>query len=285
MPSGQTTFIGVDFSGSQQDNATWIAMATVAEGGRVDFQTPIPIRRSDLEQLLLTVDGPAVAALDFPFGLPADFAVTQGFIRWGEGLMDSCDRMAGTDWAEFEEVAAKYVAARKVRKQLREPGLNIEPKRASDNPPAYSPLHSGRPSMIQMTYHGMAMLGRLLARAPGRFRIPPLPANMWRSEVTLVELMPGQLLRARGDSGVGYKNGDKNLQRRHEILAIVEEWIGARLPEHVRLACRANTDCLDSVVNLAGALQWHRNPDAFTHPNAAQQGFAHDEGWLYTLRQ
>ena len=268
-----TTLIGVDFSGSRANNATWIAMASVADDGHVDFQTPFPIRRADLEQLLLTIDGPAIAALDFPFGLPADFAVTQGFIRWGEGLMDSCDRMSTTDQAEFEEVAREYVA------------VYGEPRRASDVSPAFSPLHQrGNPNMVPMTYHGMAMLGRLLARARGRFSIPPLPANSSRWQVALLELMPGQLLRARGDSGVGYKNGDNNLNRRHEILAIVEEWTGERLPEHVRLACRANADCLDAVVNLAGALQWHRDPQAFNQPDPAQQGSAHDEGWLYTLR-
>ncbi len=280
-----TTLIGVDFSGSQADNATWVAMAAVGDDGRIEWQTPFPIRRADLEQLLLTIEGPAVAALDFPFGLPADFAVTQGFIRWGEGLMDSCDRMSTTDQSEFEEVTAQYLAAYR-----QSDGLPVhcrcrrEPSRVCDNYPAYSPLHGVQPSMRQMTYHGMAMLGRLLARARGRFSIPPLPANSSRWQVALVELMPGQLLRARGDSGVGYKNGDNNLQRRHEILSIVETWIGSPLPEHVRLACRANADCLDAVVNLAGALEWHRNPDSFNHPNAAQQGFAHDEGWLYTLR-
>jgi len=267
-----TTLIGVDFSGSQADNATWVAMAAVDDDGGIDWQTPFPIRRADLEQLLLTIEGPAVAALDFPFGLPADFAVTQGFIRWGEGLMDSCDRMSTTDQAEFEEVAREYVSA------------YGEPRRASDVAPAFSPLHTTNPNMVPMTYHGMAMLGRLLARARGRFSIPPLPANSSRWQVVLVELMPGQLLRARGDSGVGYKNGDNNLRRRHEILSRLEEWVGSPLPEDVRLACRANADCLDAVVNLAGALQWHRNPDAFSQPDAAQQGFAHDEGWLYTLR-
>ena len=207
-----TTLIGVDFSGSQADNATWIAIAAVDDGGRIEWQTPFPIRRTDLEQLLLTIEGPAVAALDFPFGLPADFAVTQGFIRWGEGLMDSCDRMSTTEQTEFEQVAREYVPA------------YGEPRRASDVAPAFSPLHVTNPNMVPMTYHGMAMLGRLLARARGRFSIPPLPANSSRWQVALVELMPGQLLRARGDSGVGYKNGDNNLRRRHEILALVEEW-------------------------------------------------------------
>ena len=86
-------------------------MASVADDGHVDFQTPFPIRRADLEQLLLTTEGPSVAALDFSFGLPADFAVTQGFIRWGEGLMDSCDRMSTTNQTEFEQVAREYVSA------------------------------------------------------------------------------------------------------------------------------------------------------------------------------
>ena len=117
-----TTLIGVDFSGAQQDNATWIAMTTDGDDGQLQWETPFPIRRADLEQLLLTINGPAIAALDFPFGLPSDFAVTQGFVRWGEGLMDSCDRMAGADQAEFEEVAKQYVS------------INGEPRRASDVP-------------------------------------------------------------------------------------------------------------------------------------------------------
>ena len=267
-----TTLIGVDFSGAADDNATWIAMATLDDDGRIEWQTPFPIRRADLEQLLLTIDGPAVAALDFPFGLPAGFAVTQGFIRWGEGLMDSCDRMSTTEQAEFEAVAREYVAA------------YGEPRRASDVPPAFSPLHTTNPNMAPMTYHGMSMLGRLLAKARGRFRIPPLPANSSRWQITLVELMPGQLLRARGDPGTGYKTGSNVLSRRHEILSRLEEWIGGPLPERVRLACRANADCLDAVVNLIGAWTWHTNPDAFIHPNPAQIGSAHDEGWLYILR-
>ena len=272
MTSPPTTLIGADFSGAQQDNATWIAMATLGNDAQLQFQTPFPIRRADLEQLLMTIKGPAIAALDFPFGLPSDFAITQGFVRWGEGLMDSCDRMSTTDQAEFKEVAREYVAA------------YGEPRRASDVPPAFSPLHATNPNMVPMTHHGMAMLGRLLRRAPGRFRIPPLPANMSRGEITLVELMPGQLLRARGDSGIGYKNGANNLPRRHEILSRLEKWIDAPLPEHVRLACRANADCLDAVINLVGAREWHRNPDAFNHPTPAQSKFTHIEGWLYTLR-
>ena len=157
-------------------------MTTDGDDGQLQWETPFPIRRADLEQLLLTINGPAVAALDFPFGLPSDFAITQGFVRWGEGLMDSCDRMSTTDQAEFKEVAREYVAA------------YGEPRRASDVPPAFSPLHATNPNMVPMTHHGMAMLGRLLRRAPGRFKIPPLPANAVRGQVTLVELMPGQLL-------------------------------------------------------------------------------------------
>ena len=172
MTSPPTTLIGVDFSGAQPDSATWIAMATVGDDGQLQWQTPFPIRRVDLEQLLLTVDAPAVAALDFPFGVPSDFAITQGFVRWGEGLMDACDRMAGTDQAEFEEVARQYVSR------------NGEPRRSSDISPAFSPLHATNPNMIPMTYHGMSMLGRLLRRAPGRFRILPLPANSRRGAVT-----------------------------------------------------------------------------------------------------
>ena len=182
--------------------------------------------------------------------------------------MDSCDRMSTTDQAEFKEITEQYLAAYR-----RSDGSTIhcrcrrEPSRVCDDYPAYSPLHGVQPSMREMTYHGMAMLGRLLRRARNRFKIPPLPANAVRGQVTLVELMPGQLLRARGDSGIGYKNSGNNLPRRHEILSRLEEWIDAPLPEHVRLACRANADCLDAVVNLIGAWEWRRNPRRLQPPH------------------
>ena len=127
MTTARTKLIGVDFSGAVADNATWIVMATVGDDGQIQWQTPLPIRREDLEQLLLTVDAPAIATLDFPFGLPSDFAVTQGFVRWGEGLMDFCERMAGTGRAECGEVARQYVSR------------NGEPLRINDIPPALPP--------------------------------------------------------------------------------------------------------------------------------------------------
>ena len=126
-----TTLIGVDFSGAQQDNATWIAIATVGDGGQLAWQTPFPIRRADLEQLLLTIEGPTVAALDFPFGLPRDFAMKQGFIRWGEGLMDSCDRMSTTDHSEFKEVTAQYLAAYRQSDGPTIPGRRVYQERSS----------------------------------------------------------------------------------------------------------------------------------------------------------
>ena len=131
MTPPTTTLIGVDFSGAQQDNATGIAIATVGDHGQLAWQTPFPIRRADLEQLLLTIEGPTVAALDFPFGLPRDFAMKQGFIRWGEGLMDSCDRMSTTDHSEFKEVTAQYLAAYRQSDGPTIPGSRVYQERSS----------------------------------------------------------------------------------------------------------------------------------------------------------
>ena len=127
-----TTIIGVDFSGAQQDNATWIAMATVGDHGQLAWQTPFPIRRADLKQLLLTINSPAIAALDFPLRLAKRFRRHARLrIRWGEGLMDSCDRMSTTDHSEFKEVTAQYLAAYRQSDGPTIPGRRVYQERSS----------------------------------------------------------------------------------------------------------------------------------------------------------
>ena len=64
---------GVDFSGARSDQNTWLAQGVLDEAGlTLTFCRPVP--RAELTQMLAETSGPAVAALDFPFGVPESFA-------------------------------------------------------------------------------------------------------------------------------------------------------------------------------------------------------------------
>ena len=69
-----TTIIGVDFSGARTDRNTWITRGHLAGNDSLLLTSAQRIRRSVLYDLLLVIPTPAVAALDFPFGVPAQFA-------------------------------------------------------------------------------------------------------------------------------------------------------------------------------------------------------------------
>ncbi len=73
MAERSTRIIGVDFSGAVADNKTWYAQ------GQLRLETLyleecFPIDRRGLINLLKGSSGPLVASLDFPFGVPKDFA-------------------------------------------------------------------------------------------------------------------------------------------------------------------------------------------------------------------
>ena len=67
-----TTIVGVDFSGAATDLNTWFAQGRLDDGNLV-LDRVQPIRREDLYNLMLGLTAPAVAAMDFPFGLPEEF--------------------------------------------------------------------------------------------------------------------------------------------------------------------------------------------------------------------
>ena len=73
----QKVIAGVDFSGSTKD-VPWITTA-VLEGNCLKLKSCEPIRRENLTKQLLYVcndedNTDAVVAMDFPFGVPDDFA-------------------------------------------------------------------------------------------------------------------------------------------------------------------------------------------------------------------
>lgn len=281
-----TTIIGVDFSGHRDDRNTWVALGECDSDGALLLDSVQPVRRDDLRAILADAATPAVAALDFPFGVPREFAE---FLRGGgspRNMTDIWDVVAGMTGQDFVARRDDFVGAR-AGLPLRE----REPKRAGDlvhHRESYSPLHTVNPNMLPMTYEGIRLLQLWHAEQPRRWHVPPLdPTGAASERVTLLELMPGAFLKSVGLPFKGYKKGRSALEKRDEILRNLAGASGVDLPnlDRVRMACRANDDCLDAVVAAVGAAAWAADQTRFHHPDDGELADAMLEGWIYVPRR
>ena len=277
-----TTIIGVDFSGHRDDRNTWMASAKLTGTGTLLFDSVQPVRREDLYDFLGEISTPAVAALDFPFGVPRAFA---------EFLSGEAPPRDMTNvWQTVSSLTSAEFVARRDQFVGQWPDLPLsqrEPKRVGDlayHRESYSPLHTVNPNMLPMTYEGIRMLQRWHEERPDRWHVPPLgPTGPASERVTLLELMPGALLKSIGLPYKGYKKGRAALERRDEILGELARVSGVDLPnlDRVRMACRANDDCLDAVVAAVGAAAWAKDASRFHHPSDDEMADAELEGWIY----
>ena len=264
--------IGVDYSGARGDGSTWISRG-VLEGDNLVLESCGIISRKELTEVLgeSPEDMPTVAALDFPFSVPREFA---GFWQPEATTMPELwSAAAAMELEEFLDLRDRFVARRG------------ELKRLSDTfyRECYSPLHKVNPNMIPMTFRGMQMLDRL-----GRAgcSIPPL-ASPAGAQTLLLEAMPGAALRAMGLPFKGYKGGVHAPDLRHKILECLAGRSGLRLPNlgdfyHLGLASH---DGLDSLVAAVVAALWVQDSTRFRRP-AAEGADEFDprvllEGWLY----
>ena len=162
--------LGVDFSGAQTDRNTWLARGSL-RGNTLSFDSCRPVKRAVLKDELAKCAGPTVAALDFPFSVPREFArfwqrqhppifETPIF----ETMPDLWAAAAGMDWNDFSALRDAFVAR------------YGELKRSCDPPESYSCLHRVNPNMVPMTFRGMQMLHRLWAgNTANPMSAPPLP--------------------------------------------------------------------------------------------------------------
>ena len=268
--------IGVDYSGARSNRHTWISQG-VLEGGQLVLESCGPIGRRELTEALgefspeLSPNMPTVAALDFPFSVPREFAA---FWQPGATTMPELwSAAAAMDLEEFLDLRDRFVAR------------HGELKRLSDTfyPECYSPLHKANPNLVPMTFRGMQMLDQL-----GRVgcSIPPLAPPVG-ARTLLLEAMPGAALRALRLPFKGYKGGTHVPQLRHTILEGLAGKSGLRLPnlgDFYDLGM-ANHDGLDSLVAAVVAALWAQDPTRFLRPDAeGTEEFDSRvmlEGWLY----
>ncbi len=282
--------IGVDYSGARSDRHTWISRG-VLEGGQLVLESCGPISRRELTEELTEVGGAqevslespqaspqecspdmlGVAALDFPFSVPREFAAC--WLPAATTMPELWSAAAAMELGEFLNLRDRFVAQ------------HGELKRLSDTfyPECYSPLHKANPNLVPMTFRGMQMLDQL---GRGGCSIPPLapPAG---AQTLLLEAMPGAALRALGLPFKGYKKGAHALKLRHIILDGLAGKSGLGLPnlgDFYNLGM-ANDDGLDSLVAAVVAALWAQDPTKFRRP-AAEGAEEFDsrvmlEGWLY----
>ena len=266
--------LGVDFSGAAPDNNTWLAQGTLANRELVLDQCR-PVSRAELADELTALPGGSVAALDFPFSVPVQFA--RYWRPEAVSMTQLWDAAAGMELPQFIQLRDDFVAR------------HGEPKRVIDlsHPEAYSCLHKVNPNMVPMTFRGMQMLARLW---PAGCDVPPLPSQEAGKGV-LLEVMPGAVLRALGLPFKGYKNGARKLELRQLIL----DELPGRAPvpvanlEEFRDLCFNSHDCLDAIVAALAAALWATDPSLFRLPSDADAGGSDPpspttlriEGWLY----
>jgi hypothetical protein len=265
--------VGVDFSGARSDDRTWVARGRL-DGRSLVLRSCASARRAELEEVLLSLPGDAVAALDFPFSVPQEFARF-----WRPEAIAMTDLWAAASMIELDEFmtlrdgfAARFG----------------EPRRRCDTffPEAFSCLHKFNPNMVPMTFRGMQMLARL---GPAGCVVPPLtpPAV---GKALLLEAMPGAALRAFKLPHKGYKNGVNAGIMRRQILDGLPGRSGLLLPNLVefREACMESHDCLDAVVAAVTAALWARDPGLFLRPRLEEvegpDRVSLLEGWLYAPR-
>ena len=273
-----TAIVGVDFSGHRDDRNTWVALGRLDAGGALRLDGVQPARRADLFDLLAAVPAPAVAALDFPFGVPADFVAHLSPKSTPRAMPDLWEIVSGMTAAEFLEARGRFVAG------------HGELKRSGDArhfPESYSPLHLANPNMVPMTYEGIRLLHRWHQNDPRRWHVPPLqppvrPAAPART-VTLIELMPGAFLKAVGLPWKGYKKGRRSAELRERITGALATASGVPLPDldAFRMGCHASDDFLDAVVAATGAACWARDHTRFRHPQPEELAPARLEGWIH----
>jgi hypothetical protein len=266
----QVNIMGVDFSGARSDQNTWLARGLLDSEGLVICECR-PVTRWQLTQLLADAPGPTVAALDFPFAVPREFArFWQPDATTMPDLWAAASRM---DFSQFLALRNRFVAR------------HGEPKRLADTyfPECYSCLHLANPNMVPMTFRGMQMLHRLWQTG---CVVPPLPA-LDETPTVLLEAMPGAALRAFGLPYKGYKKGTRAWQLRRTILDRLADSSSLKVQGLSRFLDLGlnNHDCLDSVVAAVVAALWARDPGLFRCPdregNPDFDSAVMLEGWLY----
>ncbi|WP_435063169.1 DUF429 domain-containing protein [Halobaculum sp. EA56] len=257
-----TAVYGVDFSAAERSAgaSTWVARC-VADGDALvvddlssasEFLGLDSTARGDvlpaLADRLGAVEGPAVAGLDFPFGLPAWVLGDDDWRAFVEGTPDRWGVLGDVDGPRGLYDAVEAAAETDGRPR----------RRATDDE------HGGQaPAGFRIktqTYYGISVLLRRLVGHEGVAVPPVLPAS--EPGLTVLETYPASVFdRLPGADRTGYK-GDQRRHveaRRRNVAALRDA--GVRFGDDAARDCAVATD--DALDAVAAAVAAARNyPDA-----------------------
>jgi hypothetical protein len=272
-PKGRL-FAGVDYSGDMRDprEATWLSIVELRED-RLRVVRLEPTGRHGLQGYLRDPDTSLMnveaIGLDFPFGLPIDFAEKiMGGPCPEEGwwaLAKKLERVTRPDY---------LVAVQEHRDELGE-SKRLTDERVS----GFSPLHRVNPDLGPMTYHGI----RMIAEDRSRYAVKPFESAQGK---LLLEVYPGGFVK-RLTLPPG--EGDGRDRRRHILNALGGlDYMPIELQESMAKSCLARRDALDAVIAarlsavavLSGEVE--RAPDDLA-PGEGER--VRREGWIYGLQE
>ncbi len=282
----ERTIVGVDFSGNATTNATWITKGQLCDSVVVLEKSYNPAKKREeahkkLAKVLCELPRGAVAALDFPFGVPTEF---HKYLNVKATTMD-------TVWKDVSGISLecfKNKCEQIIKDRGKEKIHPKEPKRRVDEvhyPESMSPLNI---RMRPMTYYGISLLQDLHKAKPDAWCVPPLDCDDAVNRTTLLEVMPGALLRVLGLPYVRYKKNyrdrtvaKKNRQRILDGL-LDKELTGFSVKNLDQIPKKDldNDDCLDSLVAVIGAAMWADNLKIL-EPNKDEIASARLEGCIY----
>ena len=285
--------IGVDFSGAGKDNQvgnTWVTEGRF-DADSLAIDNCYQISRTKLEKLLSGLPPDAVAALDFPFGVPQAFAKAE-FDFEGTLMHEMWEKVSNKldnnpqYIKDMKDRLGKKGELRKFNKLLRQSDSAHFPD------DAFSPLNPASPQMFPMTFRGMKMLHALWTKT--ECKVPPLDIA-GRAGPVLLETMPRLVLKSRGLPYENYKNNKgsnvlKNLANRQVIfkkLPLPDNFgIVLRKLKDYRDLCVFNDDALDSIVAAVAAALWAKDKTLFHRPedhhdNPAVLEAARRDGCIY----
>lgn len=277
--------IGVDFSGRDSNNTTWVTEA-VLQDDCLKIESCCrpskngPESRRKLKCLLRKLPDDSVAAMDFPFSVPVEFARC-----WQPDARQMPDLWAAMEWNSFSAKRCEFVE------------LRWEQKRSCDPPESKSPLKKVGVNMLPMTFQGMKFLDCLWRCPTVKVSVLPLPNPSPHGSgpaLTLLEVMPGATLRSLRLPYTGYKGKTQDAKKcRGEILNKLPKLVkhlasvqvlGLSEGGAVYKKCRESDDALDAVVAAITAALWVKSPTRFPHPPSQgrpEYEVSLLEGWLF----
>jgi hypothetical protein len=266
-------FAGVGYSGDMRDprDATWLAVAEL-RAERLKISRLEATGRLGLHGYLRDPDRSMMnveaIGLDFPFGLPTQFAEKiLGGAFPEEGWWALAKKMERMSRPEY------LIAIQEFR------DAEGEVKRLTDEQTgAFSPLRRANPDLGPMTFHGI----RMIAEDRSRFAVRPFETAQGK---LLLEVYPGAVIRRLGASADMTGSRSKSDAVLKALMS--QSFLPVDLSEPQVRACAASRDALDAVVAARCAALAVLTGEVEKKPDELATGEGERvrrEGWIYGLQ-